>query len=56
MKTPTHILATMMAAAMVGVPDGSGRRLRSQKKPKPVDKAKRAKRRAAKASRKRNRQ
>lgn len=56
MKTPPHLLALMMASTMAALPgDGPiGRRRRIEKK-KAVDKRKRAKRRQARASKKRNR-
>ena len=50
MKTPPHILAALLGATMA-LPPGN-LRARGKQKPKVVDKAKR---RAAKASRKRNR-
>lgn len=52
MKTPPHLMTAILAAAFTAP---GGRKVRARQKPKAVDKAKRAKRRAAKASRKRNR-
>jgi len=54
MKTPAHLMAAMVAMTLA-LPPGRRAGGHLRRKPKAVDKWKRAKRRQARASRKRNR-